>query len=159
MLIGEVYINCVLSVWWLQVVEATYSNQELAESHFMDGNAVVARRLYQERYPGRRCPDRKIICKYPLLALWTWEFCTSCCQQGTTKISEEDILDVANETPGISTRRASARGCRSCDCLESSARTAAVTPPSAACTCLVTTSLPWTSNALPVVLTTMWYKS
>jgi hypothetical protein len=25
----------------------------------VDGNAVVACRLYQERYPGRRCPDRK----------------------------------------------------------------------------------------------------
>ncbi|KAJ4444320.1 hypothetical protein ANN_06112 [Periplaneta americana] len=40
-----------------------YSNQELAEIHFMygkaDGNAALARRLYQERYPQRQCPDWK----------------------------------------------------------------------------------------------------
>ncbi|KAJ4433849.1 hypothetical protein ANN_16161 [Periplaneta americana] len=40
-----------------------YSNQELAEIHFMygkaDGNAALARRLYQERYPQRQCLDRK----------------------------------------------------------------------------------------------------
>ncbi|PSN45426.1 hypothetical protein C0J52_20837 [Blattella germanica] len=40
-----------------------YTNQELAEMHFMygkaDGNAALARRLYQERYPQRQCPDRK----------------------------------------------------------------------------------------------------
>ncbi|KAJ4446259.1 hypothetical protein ANN_12953 [Periplaneta americana] len=42
-----------------------YSNQELAEIHFMygkaDGNAALARRLYQERYPQRQCPDRKTL--------------------------------------------------------------------------------------------------
>jgi hypothetical protein len=35
-----------------------YSNQELADMHFMyglaDGNAVVAHHLYQERYPGHK---------------------------------------------------------------------------------------------------------
>ncbi|PSN36585.1 hypothetical protein C0J52_26376 [Blattella germanica] len=40
-----------------------YTNQELAEMHFMygkaDGNAALARRLYQERYPQRQYPDRK----------------------------------------------------------------------------------------------------
>ncbi|KAJ4435026.1 hypothetical protein ANN_23599 [Periplaneta americana] len=39
-----------------------YSNQKLAEIHFMygkaDGNAALARRLYQEWYPQRQCPDR-----------------------------------------------------------------------------------------------------
>jgi hypothetical protein len=38
----EVYSNCVLSVWWLQVVETKYPNQELAELYFTyrlaDGN-------------------------------------------------------------------------------------------------------------------------
>jgi hypothetical protein len=54
-----VYSNCVLSV--LCVAETMYSNQELADMHFMyglaDSNVAVARRLYQERYPGRRSPD------------------------------------------------------------------------------------------------------
>jgi hypothetical protein len=40
-----------------------YSNQDLAHMHFMyglaDSNAVVTRRLHQEMYPGRRCPDRE----------------------------------------------------------------------------------------------------
>jgi hypothetical protein len=36
-----------------------YSNQDLADMHLADGNAAVARRLYQEKYPGRRCSDRK----------------------------------------------------------------------------------------------------
>jgi hypothetical protein len=51
-----------------------------------------------------------------------------------------------------------ASGCRSFDCLESVARTA-VSLPSAACIGLVTTRLPCKSNVLPVVLTTVWYKS
>ncbi|KAJ4448402.1 hypothetical protein ANN_10418 [Periplaneta americana] len=46
-----------------------YSNQELAEIHFMygkaDGNAALARRLYQERYPQRQCPDRKTFALSP----------------------------------------------------------------------------------------------
>jgi hypothetical protein len=53
--IQVLYSNCVLSVWRLQVVETTYSSQELANIHSVyglaDGNAVAARRLYQERYP------------------------------------------------------------------------------------------------------------
>jgi hypothetical protein len=40
-----------------------YSDQELADMHFMycsaDGIVVGARRLYEDRYPARRCPDRK----------------------------------------------------------------------------------------------------
>ncbi|KAJ4443013.1 hypothetical protein ANN_04663 [Periplaneta americana] len=56
---GEGYIQCCVGVRLCDM----YSNQELAEIHFMygkaDGNAVLARRLYQERYPQRQCPDRK----------------------------------------------------------------------------------------------------
>jgi hypothetical protein len=40
-----------------------YSNQELADMHFMYGlandNAVVASHLYQEKYPGLRWSDSK----------------------------------------------------------------------------------------------------
>ncbi|KAJ4432171.1 hypothetical protein ANN_20787 [Periplaneta americana] len=56
---GEGYIQCCVGVKLCDM----YSNQELAEIHFMygiaDGNAALARRLYQERYPQRQCPDRK----------------------------------------------------------------------------------------------------
>ncbi|KAJ4439497.1 hypothetical protein ANN_07621 [Periplaneta americana] len=56
---GEGYIQCCVGVRLCDM----YSNQELAEVHFMygkaDGNAALARRLYQERYPQRQCPDRK----------------------------------------------------------------------------------------------------
>jgi hypothetical protein len=61
--IGEVFGNCVLSVWRLQLLEAMHSDQELADTHLTyglaNGNAVVAGRLYQARYAGRRCPDGK----------------------------------------------------------------------------------------------------
>ncbi|KAJ4426189.1 hypothetical protein ANN_26998 [Periplaneta americana] len=56
---GEGYIQCCVGVRLCDM----YSNQELAEIHFMygkaDGNAALARRFYQERYPQRQCPDRK----------------------------------------------------------------------------------------------------
>ncbi|KAJ4450008.1 hypothetical protein ANN_01415 [Periplaneta americana] len=56
---GEGYIQCCVGVTLCDM----YSNEELAEIHFMygkaDGNAALARRLYQERYPQRQCPDRK----------------------------------------------------------------------------------------------------
>ncbi|KAJ4445621.1 hypothetical protein ANN_12303 [Periplaneta americana] len=56
---GEGYIQCCVGVRLCDM----YSNQELAEIHFMygkaDGKAALARRLYQERYPQRQCPDRK----------------------------------------------------------------------------------------------------
>jgi hypothetical protein len=47
----------------LHIVVSMYSNQELADMHFLkgfaDGNAVVARPSYQEGHPGRRCLQRK----------------------------------------------------------------------------------------------------
>ncbi|KAJ4451816.1 hypothetical protein ANN_03290 [Periplaneta americana] len=56
---GEGYIQCCVGVRLCDM----YSNQELAEIHFMygkaDDNAALARRLNQERYPQRQCPDRK----------------------------------------------------------------------------------------------------
>jgi hypothetical protein len=51
-----------------------------------------------------------------------------------------------------------ASGCHSFDSLESVARTAAASLPFAVRTGLVTTRLPCSSNVLPVVLTTVWYK-
>ncbi|KAJ4427702.1 hypothetical protein ANN_25354 [Periplaneta americana] len=56
---GEGYIQYCVGVRLCDM----YSNQELAEIHFMygkaDGNAALARRLHQETYPQRQCPDRK----------------------------------------------------------------------------------------------------
>jgi hypothetical protein len=46
----------------------------------------------------------------------------------------------------------SGSGFRSFDCLESVARTTAVSLPSAASTCLITTGLPWVCKVLPVLL-------
>jgi hypothetical protein len=111
----SVYSNGVLSVWWLQVVEMMYSNQELADMHVMynlvDSNSVVVRHLYQERYPGWRCLDGKTflhihhrLCEHgnfaPHVAKRGWP-------RSTTPEVQKDILDVVNETPGISTRRES----------------------------------------------------
>ncbi|KAJ4438126.1 hypothetical protein ANN_14065 [Periplaneta americana] len=84
---GEGYIQCCVGVRLCEM----YSNQELAEIHFMygkaDGNAALARRLYQERYPQRQCPDRKTF--------------------GTTKIYNSRSTGGwrLNMTPSISTRR------------------------------------------------------
>ncbi|KAJ4450283.1 hypothetical protein ANN_01703 [Periplaneta americana] len=62
---GEGYIQCCVGVRLCDM----YSNQELAEIHFMygkaDGNAALARRLCQERYPQRQCPDRKTFALSP----------------------------------------------------------------------------------------------
>ncbi|KAJ4433205.1 hypothetical protein ANN_15462 [Periplaneta americana] len=75
---GEGYIQCCVGVRLCDM----YSNQELAEIHFMygkaDGNAALARRLYQESYPQRQCTDRRTF---------------------------EEILEAVNMTPSINTRR------------------------------------------------------
>jgi hypothetical protein len=87
-----------------------YSNHELANMHFMydlaDGNAVVAHRLYQERYPGQKCPDRKTFVGIHCYLCEHGNFAPHVANRGrprsmTPKV-EEDILDVVNETPGIS---------------------------------------------------------
>ncbi|KAJ4436248.1 hypothetical protein ANN_18879 [Periplaneta americana] len=74
---GEGYIQCCVGVRLCDM----YSNQELAEIHFMygkaDGNAALARRLYQER--GR--------------------------PRSTTPEVQDGILEAVNMTPSISTRR------------------------------------------------------
>ncbi|KAJ4432395.1 hypothetical protein ANN_21014 [Periplaneta americana] len=74
---GKGYIQCCVGVRLCDM----YSNQELVEIHFMygkaDGNAALARRLYQER--GR--------------------------PRSTTPEVQEEILEAVNMTPSISTRR------------------------------------------------------
>jgi hypothetical protein len=139
-----------------------YPDQELADMHFLyglaGGNSVVARRLYQGRHPGRRCPDRKSFVSICLRLREHGNFAPRVADRGQPKFTipevEEDILDVVNETRGIGMERVSIQvgvG-RSPDCLESVARQTAL--PSAVCTGLVTTRLRCTRNVLPVVLTT-----
>jgi hypothetical protein len=92
------------TVCWLQ-----YLNQELADKHFVyraEKNVVVDHHLYQKRYPGWRCSDGKTfvsihpyLCKHgncaPHVANTGWP-------RSTTPEVKEDILDIINETPGIS---------------------------------------------------------
>ncbi|KAJ4431017.1 hypothetical protein ANN_19610 [Periplaneta americana] len=90
-----------------------YSNQELAEIHFMygkaDGNAALARRLYQERYPQRQCSDRKTFVRLHYRLCEYGKFNSPDLGRGrprsTTPEVREEILEAVNMTPSISTRR------------------------------------------------------
>ncbi|KAJ4427033.1 hypothetical protein ANN_26832 [Periplaneta americana] len=89
-----------------------YSNQELAEIHFMygkaDGNAALARRLYQ-RYPQRQCPDRKTFVRLHYRLCEYGKFNSPGLGRGrprsTTPEVQEEILEAVNMTPPITTRR------------------------------------------------------
>ncbi|KAJ4447862.1 hypothetical protein ANN_09871 [Periplaneta americana] len=106
---GEGYIQCCVGVRLYD----TYSNQELAEIHFMygkaDGNAALARRLYQERYPQRQCPDRKTFVRLHYRLCEYGKFNSPGLGRGrprsTTQEVQEEILEAVNMTPSISTRR------------------------------------------------------
>ncbi|KAJ4425894.1 hypothetical protein ANN_27520 [Periplaneta americana] len=106
---GEGYIQCCVGVRLCDM----YSNQELAEIHFMygkaDGNAVLARRLYQERYPQRQCPDRKTFVRLHYRLCEYGKFNSPGLGRGrprsTTPEVQEEILEAVNMTPSISTRR------------------------------------------------------
>ncbi|KAJ4451873.1 hypothetical protein ANN_03351 [Periplaneta americana] len=106
---GEGYIQCCVGVRLCDM----YSNQELAEIHFMygkaDGNAALARRLYQERYPQRQCPDRKTFVRLHYRLCEYVKFNSPGLGRGrpryTTPEVQEEILEAVNMTPSISTRR------------------------------------------------------
>ncbi|KAJ4449127.1 hypothetical protein ANN_00522 [Periplaneta americana] len=106
---GEGYIQCCVGVGLCDM----YSNQELAEIHFMygkaDGNAAPARRLYQERYPQRQCPDRKTFVRLHYRLCGYGKFNSPGLGRGrprsTTPEVQEEILEAVNMTPSISTRR------------------------------------------------------
>ncbi|KAJ4432584.1 hypothetical protein ANN_21207 [Periplaneta americana] len=74
-----------------------------------DGNAALARRLYQERYPQRQCPDRKIFVRLHYLLCEYGKFNSPGLGRGrprsTTPEVQEEILEAVNMTPSISTRR------------------------------------------------------
>ncbi|KAJ4435156.1 hypothetical protein ANN_23732 [Periplaneta americana] len=106
---GEGYIQCCVGVRLCDM----YSNQELAEIHFMygkaDGNAALARRLHQERYPQRQCPDRKTFVRLHYRLCEYRKFNSPGLGRGrarsTTPEVQEEILEAVNMTPSISTRR------------------------------------------------------
>ncbi|KAJ4434732.1 hypothetical protein ANN_23300 [Periplaneta americana] len=108
---GEGYIQCCVGVRLCDM----YSNHELAEIHFMyskaDGNAALARRLYQERYPQRQCPDRKTFLRLHYRLCEYGKFNSPSLGRGrprsTTPEVQEEILEAVNMTPSISTRRQS----------------------------------------------------
>ncbi|KAJ4446527.1 hypothetical protein ANN_13223 [Periplaneta americana] len=105
---GEGYIQCCVGVRLCDM----YSNQELAEIHFMygkaDGNAALARRLYQERYPQRQCPDRKTFVRLHYRLCEYGKFNSPGLGRGrprsTTPKVQEKNLEAVNMTPSISTR-------------------------------------------------------
>ncbi|KAJ4435483.1 hypothetical protein ANN_18099 [Periplaneta americana] len=106
---GEGYIQRCVGV----IMCDMYSNQELAEIHFMygkaDGNAALARRLYQERYPQRQCSDRKAFVRLRYRLCEYGKFNSPGLGRGrprsTTPEVQEEILEAVNMTPSISTRR------------------------------------------------------
>ncbi|KAJ4432047.1 hypothetical protein ANN_20661 [Periplaneta americana] len=99
---GEGYIQCCVGVRLCDM----YSNQELAEIHFMygkaDGNAALARRLYQERYPQRQCPDRKTFVRLHYRLCEYGKFNSPGLGRGrprsTTPEVQEEILEAVNMT-------------------------------------------------------------
>ncbi|KAJ4428626.1 hypothetical protein ANN_24671 [Periplaneta americana] len=106
---GEGYIQCCVDVRLCDM----YSNQELAEIDFMygkaDGIAALARRLYQERYPQRQCPDLKTFVRLHYRLCEYGKFNSPGLGRGrprsTTSEVQEEILEAVNMTPSISTRR------------------------------------------------------
>ncbi|KAJ4432842.1 hypothetical protein ANN_21481 [Periplaneta americana] len=104
---GEGYIQCCIGVRLCDM----YSNQELAAIQFMygkaDGNAALARRLYQERYPQRQCPDRKTFVRLHYRLCEYGKFNSPGLGRGrprsTTPEVQEEILEAVNMTPSIST--------------------------------------------------------
>lgn len=74
-----------------------------------DGNALRARRLYQERYPRHRLPDRKTFERIHRRLCENGRFAqprnTAGRPRGTRPEEEEDVLTRVEANPGISTRR------------------------------------------------------
>ncbi|KAJ4450157.1 hypothetical protein ANN_01564 [Periplaneta americana] len=139
---GEGYIQCCVGVRLCDM----YSNQELAEIHFMygkaDGNAALARRLYQERYPQRQCPDRKTFVRLHYRLCEYGKFNSPGLGRGRPRSStpevQDEILEAVNMTPSICQ-------CSSYDCLETVERVSIGSLSFATCTGPVTSRLPCTS--------------
>ena len=88
-----------------------YSNAEYTSMHFLygltNGNDLEARQLYHERYPERRCPDRKtfeaVHSRLYEHGSFTSPAGTRRQPRRTTRDAEEAILDTVAQNPCIST--------------------------------------------------------
>jgi hypothetical protein len=67
-----------------------------------DGNALEARRLYQERYLTCKLPDRKT---FEGIHRRLSEHRSFARPKSTTLEEEEDVLSAVDQSPGVSTRR------------------------------------------------------
>ncbi|KAJ4443920.1 hypothetical protein ANN_05707 [Periplaneta americana] len=161
---GEGYIQCCIGVRLCDM----YSNQELAEIHFMygkaDGNAALARRLYQERYPQRQCPDRKTFVRLHYRLCDYGKFNSPGLGRGrprsTTPEVQEEILEAVNMTPSVSTRRVALQvNVPHTTVWRLLKRVSIVSLSFATCTGPVTSRSPCTSSVLSVVLAAVWCKS
>lgn len=94
---------------------STYSNEELADIHYMygfcDGNARAAAREYALRFPNRRPPNRETFSnthrRFREGTLFTQTDRPGNLQHDA--VAEELILDAVNENPTTSTRRIAAQ--------------------------------------------------
>ena len=92
---------------------AQFSNQEMAQMHFMyglaNGNALEARRLYAERFPNRRVPCSETFTRLHLRLEETGSFAKSKIGGRPLTIRtvqlEEEVLNMVEESAGISTRK------------------------------------------------------
>ncbi|KAJ4450077.1 hypothetical protein ANN_01484 [Periplaneta americana] len=106
---GKGYIQCCVGVRLCDM----YSNQELAEIHFMygkaDGNAALARRFVPGEVPTATMSTSEDICTSPLPSVRVWNFNSPGLGRGrprsTTPEVQEEILEAVNMTPSINTRR------------------------------------------------------
>jgi hypothetical protein len=94
-----------------------YTNAEMADAHLKyglaDGNGAAAQRLYRERFPERRCLDRKTIeandrrlKEHGTLKPNTHDWGRT--RRTRTPQLEEATLHLVDHDPSVSTRRAAA---------------------------------------------------
>ena len=90
-----------------------FSNQEKADMHFIYGtatwNSADVRRLYGEKFPNRRLPNRKPFVRLHRQLCETGSFCGARSNAGCAKSNkmvavEDKILDMVVEHPNTRTR-------------------------------------------------------
>lgn len=90
-----------------------FSNVEFANMHYIygecRGNALAARRLYQERYPGRPVPHTVTFTRVHQRLMETGSFTPRNHDRGRPRdvanAHEDEVLQLIEESPGTSTRR------------------------------------------------------
>lgn len=93
-----------------------FTNSEYADMHYMyglaDGNALKAKRLYEERFPNRNIPDRRIFSNIHRRLCEKGNFdldnhLKGSHQTARTQEIEEEVLNSIEEDPNLSTRKIS----------------------------------------------------